>query len=239
MTGRRTILVPGTHGYDGTLVEGGSVRDWFNPLSRFFQCLEARELRPLPFVWSTSVGGIGFGDGDLNGWRSAGLNLFRMAVPHASVSKDFIPGDELIVIAHSHGGQVALAAAAAGLRVALLVTVCTPVRSDVWCGGTDNYCRWETKRKDPCLAHQARPNITRWVHLHGNWKDRWQWRGALFDSWNPLTWFRSQRAYKLADRNHGESVGHDAYLRDPKWFGVLAAALDEAPPWPVEVSDVG
>jgi hypothetical protein len=117
-----------------------------------------------------------------------------------------------VIISHSHGLQPTLCAAAAGLKIDRFIDVCGPVRSDVM-----------------AIAARGRQNIRRWVHLYGGRKDRWQIRGSLFDSLDPRTWFRVQRAHPLADVNRGMSeADHDDYLQDPAWFHVMQDALTEA-----------
>jgi pimeloyl-ACP methyl ester carboxylesterase len=73
------------------------------------------------------------------------------------------PDDQIVLVAHSHGGQVALLATGVlGLPVAGLVTVCTPVRRDVL---------------DMVGNGVPRP----WLHLHSDQADRWQWLGEWGD----------------------------------------------------------
>lgn len=215
---RRCILGPGTFGYKGELALTENMNaDWFCPGHDTYQWLATdMRLQPITFIWDGQIGGIGFGKKDLYGWMAAGVQLAHTAAP-VVCPEMAIPGSELIVIAHSHFTQVALCAAAAGMKIALLVSVCGPVRADMM-----------------DIAKRARPNIQRWVHLHGGRKDRWQIRGSLFDSMNPRDWFKVQRTHPLADINRGLSeADHSVYLRDPAWRWVLREALAEAPVWPV------
>jgi hypothetical protein len=93
--------------------------------------------------------------------------------------------------------QVALFAAASGLKIRTLITVAGPVRKDM--------------RE---VAAKARGNIHRWVHVASDSSDRWQWMGTLFDGKLGII-----REHPLADRNvRIKDVGHSQLLRDPAQF---------------------
>ena len=199
---RPVILVPGTHAWRGD----GRV-DWYNS-AQFLAHLTAHGYEPLdprrPFVWSTDLGGVPFRG--LAVWKAAGLNLYAYAVPPRCPERR-VPAAETVVISHSHGLQVALCAAAEGLKIDTLVDVCGPVRMDL--RGT---------------AGQARPNIRRWVHVHAGRRDRWQWFGTLFDGYLGVV-----REHPLADQNVAvPEADHGQVLRDPRYFHVVTDALEGA-----------
>jgi hypothetical protein len=196
----RVILVAGTHSWDGD----GRI-DWYMPSSNFASYLATQGVQPVfgdghPFTWSTRLGGVGFGSSDLVEWHAAGVNLLNYIVPPLCPEKR-IPAVETNLIVHSHGLQVALFACASGLQVNTLISVGSPVRKDM-----------ET------IARAARPNITRWLHLHSDGSDRWQWIGELFDGR-----FGIVRKNPLADANDFVSkVGHSDLLRNPEHFHLWA-----------------
>ena len=208
----RVVLIAGT----GSWKPG--VQDWFIPGSPFTAFLRAHGVEVVagtngrPFTWSTGVGGIGFGDEDHRVWQGAGENLYDYIVPPFCPDRR-IPIAETNIIAHSHGLQVALYACAAGLGVDTLISVGSPIRKDM-----------------DTTARLARRYIRRWIHVHSDRSDRWQWYGTLFDGA-----FGIKREHPLADVNVGiPKVGHSTILRDPAMFthwqerGLLAA-LQEVP----------
>lgn len=203
----RVILVAGTHAFR----EGKT--DWWQPGSPFAIYLKRHGLAVVgtgpeerPYVWSTDLGGMGLGRGDLQGWRAAGLNLYAYAVPPLCPDAR-IPSRDLAIVCHSHGLQPVLYACAEGLKIGKLVSIGSPVRRDM-----------------ADVAEAARPNIRSWVHLHGDHQDRWQWFGSLFDGhWGIV------RQHPLANVNRGYPVGHGNLVRDPEWFGVVLSAIT----WPL------
>jgi hypothetical protein len=198
--GMRAILIAGTNGWqpDATNPE------WFQPGSAFARFLESNtSIRPVfgpdgtrPFTWSTDLGGVGFGKGDLRVWQSGGVNLYAYAVPPLAPDAR-IPSSDLILIAHSHGLQVALCALAYGLKADRLISIGSPIRKDM-----------------EAITAKARPNVRHWLHVHSDGSDRWQWIGELFDGG-----FRIRRDAPLADRNDFvANVGHSELLRNPANF---------------------
>jgi len=140
------------------------------------------------YNWTTEVDGI-FGRN--RDWETAGdaLRWYAAAKGHTTVN----------VIAHSHGGQVALYAAAGGLRIETLVTVATPVRWDI----------------EPVIT-KARAKITRWIHLRSDSSDLWQWFGEILDG--RFAWPGSVRDFPLADKTVIEGgVGHSGLLEPATW----------------------
>lgn len=197
----RYILVDGTHGEHRE-------NDWSAPGSEFRKRMAVNGLVAVqpPFEWTTALDGLW---GKNVSWQVGGNNLFYHLVPPLCPERA-VPSDELIVIAFSHGVQVALYAFAAGLR-GRLISVCPPIRSDMF-----------------RVAQVARPNILRWLNLYGNWKDVWAVAGAIRDGH-----FGIQRSYPAGFCDTQEKVagGHGAALRDPKilagpqWAGWVAEVL--------------
>lgn len=193
----RTVMIPGTYSW-----RDDKRADWYTQASPFDQYLNAQGIPTvftpdgMPFIWSTNLGGVGFGSGDLIGWAAAGYGLYNFCVPPLCMEKR-IPGNELCVIAHSHALQVVLYAAKFGLKISTLVSVGSPVRRDML-----------------EVAEEARPNIHRWLHLHSDKSDKWQWFGELFDGHLGVV-----REHPLADTNDTvPGVGHSSLLRDPTKF---------------------
>lgn len=167
-----------------------------SPFSGFLQqhgCANLCAKADVPFEWTTNL--------DLfpprhDDWKAGGAALFYFIVP--PLHPEFrVPPEETVVITHSHGLQVALYAAAMGLKIDRLIDVAGPVRKDMM-----------------DVAKTARPNIRRWLHLHSDFSDRMQWLGELFDGH-----FGIVREHPLADENDGvRKVGHGGLLRDPNDF---------------------
>jgi hypothetical protein len=189
----RPILVAGTNAYE----DDGRGR-WYCPESPFAAFLAAHGVAPLfdggagaprPFVWSTALDGI-FSRQHAQ-WSAGGAALAYFATPART-------GTPAAVIAHSHGLQVVLYACAYyGLTLDALVSVGSPVRSDM-----------------AGVAQKARPRIRRWLHLHSDNSDRWQWVGELFDGHLGIV-----REHPLADRNDAvPGVGHTGVLEEPADF---------------------
>lgn len=129
-------------------------------------------------------------------WEIGGMSLRQIA--------ECKPVD--VVITFSHGAQVALYAASEGMRCRL-ITVNPPVRTDM-----------------QAVVAKARPNITRWLNLYGDWKDVWAVLGELGDG--HFGWCRQ---FKEADVNVLVKGPHGAALRDRKftdsWKGWIAEVL--------------
>jgi len=135
------------------------------------------------------------GGRDKNDWRAGGASLYAYIVPPLCPEQRIPPGDTH-VIAHSHGGSVALYAAAAGLKIQTLLTVATPVRRDL-----------------RSVIDAARPNIAYWAHVHSDCSDWWQVLGEAFDGRLGI-----YRAMAQADLNIKiPQAGHSALLHDPRY----------------------
>lgn len=189
------IFVAGTHGWKPEAP--GS--NWSDEGSEFTAFVRSHGVRPAfgngrPYVWSTDIGGIGFGNGDLRLWHASGINLYAYVVPPLCLAWRV---GKVVLVVHSHGLQPALFAAAEGLPVDTLISVGSPIRKDM----------------EP-IAAQARPNIRQWVHVHSDGSDRWQWYGTLFDGRRGIV-----REAPLADTNiRIPRVGHTGILETPAHF---------------------
>lgn len=178
------VLIAGTHGMGSP---------WWRPGSPFAQMLAAEGCRLLGaegngdyFRWSTTLDGV---VGEHDDWRAAaaGLRWYAQAK---------LGGEPVSVVAHSHGGTIALLAAAQGLKLDRLITVATPVRADL---------RAEYRA--------AREMAWLWVHLYSDDSDWWQWAGSWFDgSW------RLRRRMRWAELNlKVPGVGHSGLLDRALW----------------------
>lgn len=171
--------------------------DWTRPSSPFSAFLARHGIlnraaeATHPFVWSTN---LNFGRGHKSDWIAGAYGLLYYHVsPHHPAWR--IPGKDTHLICHSHGGQVALYAAAFGLKVNTLVTVGTPVVRDM---GE--------------IVRLARPNIRRWLHCRSK-RDWWQLLGSVFDG--RLGFYRD---FPQADRSEWMPKGHGNVLRDAELF---------------------
>jgi hypothetical protein len=176
----KVILVAGTWAYD-------EKEAWWKPGSLFHAEGLAHGLDYLddtdPFVWDTKLDGV---KGVNEVWQSAGKSLLWYT--HL---KD--PGSPVSLIAHSHGGQVVAYAAAFGLMIDKVITVATPVRSEV------PYAKLALQSAD-------------WIHIYGGVRDYVQIFGELAaGSFRML-----QRQMPLADSNICESGRDHSQLHDPK-----------------------
>lgn len=197
------LAIPGTWGWRGK--SDGQWYDLASPWSAFmfgqgFEHLRGPDRRP--YVWSTDVNGEQFWrrwfgkSPNVTDWQAAGCNLYAWLVPPlAPQYRQPIETTHLIV--HSHGLQVALFACAEGLKVNTLISVGSPVRSDML-----------------DVARRARPNIGFWLHLHSDGSDRFQWLGEVGDGGLGIV-----RNHPFADQNNTyPGVGHTGILNDARLF---------------------
>lgn len=173
--------------------------DWTEANSHLASFLEgqglvnlAKRVQPA-FDWTTNLDTSAKDDYN---WRTGGLNLFEYDVPPFAPERCW-PPPSTVIVSHSHGLQVVLHAAALGLKIDRFLDFMGPVRSDMM-----------------DVARRARPNIRRWIHVHSDHTDRWQWLGELGDKH-----FGIVRAHPLADQNISlPGVGHSKMLYDPTYF---------------------
>lgn len=181
------LPILGTWAYDGTPDAG----EWWNPGSPFSHYLAMYGLEYLepdePFIWDGHIDGI---DGKRVIWTAAASQLaYRLKR---------LPLERRNLVAHSHGGQVALLAANL-VGINRLVTVATPVRLDM---------------RPSVLGASI---LGGWRHLYSTgWTDYMQLLGSLFDG----AWSLERRFLVPTCQNIGipGGVGHSRLLTDPTVF---------------------
>lgn len=119
--------------------------EWWKPGSKFYYQTVKHGYKVYSFAWTTNLEGV---LGKNEEWDSASERFSRIVPENA------------IIVAHSHGGQIPILAAAKGFKVKSLVTVATPVRGDM-------------------PYKEASKNIAFWSHIYGNYKDYMQILGSL------------------------------------------------------------
>lgn len=201
MISPRALLVQGTWGWGHS-----NDRQWWQAGSDFALFLNRWDIGLIggarPFIWSTSVDGIGwlFKRPTVKHltWQNAGYCLEQyIRPPLLAAFDDYIPLAERNLVGHSHALQVIAYACAGGLKINRLITLGSPIREDM----ADVY-------------KAARPNIGAWLHVHSDGSDRIQWFGELFDGHLGIV-----RAAPLADRNvRIDKVSHSKLLNDAGEF---------------------
>ena len=195
--------VHGTWGFDGVPTPD----EWTHPLSALSQFLRTQGLaaRP-PFYWSGGLDGLFWpwmrtSERKHLTWMTAGIALAERLRS--------LPLRDRTVFAHSHGGNVALYAAAQGVYIPVLITFMMPIREDML-----------------EIVKKARPCLSTWIHVHSDTSDRVQWMGELLDHHLGIVrgaiWKVKGHVVEAADRNMQiPKVGHSALLTDPakfKWW---------------------
>jgi pimeloyl-ACP methyl ester carboxylesterase len=183
----RYLAISGTWAYDTEL----GADEWWNPQSAWCRYLAQHGMTYLepdePYCWDGHIDGI---RGKKVVWTAAASQLaYRLRR---------VPLEDRNLVAHSHGGQVALLTAAV-LPINRLVTVATPVRKDM---------------RDTALHAQIRGG---WRHLYSvGWSDYMQLLGSLFDG----AWSLERRFLVPTCQNVGipGGVGHSRLLNDPALF---------------------
>jgi hypothetical protein len=177
------IPVQGTDSWD----EDEANCQWWERGSEFTRHLAAENLvlhARTPFEWSTSLDGIP---------TRRNHQIWKGAAKHLVCHLERVPLDERNIIAHSHGGQVVFYALSYGLRINNLVTVGTPVRSDM-----------------ERVVLSALGNMNYWHHIYDNCKDFTAIMGSLFDGK-----FRIRHNFDLADTSDNiKGIGHSKILND-------------------------
>lgn len=184
------VLVAGTHGSKAT------DHEWWMAGSPFHCYLQEQDCdtysKAVPFIWSTDL----VVAGDHSDWKAGGQALYYyLSAPLRPECR--IPGKDTHIISHSHGLQVVLYAAKAGLKIDTLVDVSGPFRKDML-----------------PIAEKARLNIRRWLHIHSGCRDWWQAFGGWFDGELGI-----RRDHPLADVNVCvNDADHTSVLIDPSYF---------------------
>jgi hypothetical protein len=183
---RKVILVEGTWG-----------GDWAKPGSAFRQFLRAHGIETRRFEgWTESIDGVPnvLESGKHADWIAGGkaFGYYMRDVPYEDAN----------IIVHSHGLQPVLYYAAATKRpIRRLISICSPVRSDM-----------------RVVALQAVPKIGRWRHVHSNGGDLMQLAGELFDG--HLGWTRDWHLPGVSnvDNLTIPGIGHSKLLNDPTFY---------------------
>lgn len=217
MTLTPLIVVPGTWEWPAPSTSESPI--WYQPHSLFSDYLASRGWALAsddgrPFVWSTRATGYQLWDRLLGrraqmqaDWAAAAENLYAWVVPPRAPERR-LPPEQTTILTHSHGLQVALLAAARGLKIQTLIDICGPVRKDI------------RAYLDPAI----RANIGYWWHLHADRSDWWQILGGIGDGSLGI-----QRSHPDADLNQRlPQAGHSRLLRDRAWMPLLDSALDWA-----------
>lgn len=166
------------------------------------------------FEWDTDLAGAGwrslfFMKPSYRDWIASGGSL----CDHV---EGFLPPLETNIVAHSHGLEVALVAAALGLKINCLVSVMSPPRLDV---------TMLLDGVDINVLQAARPNINWWMHLYSDPTDKWARRGMFG---NGKIEIRPNFSHPWADLNGNgrgtnrfiPGVGHSGVLNDEKLFEI-------------------
>lgn len=199
----RYIPVPGTWGWNDA---------WYSdPASDFIVTLALQGFAPIraadgrPFRWSTELDGVMF-------WRrhaqwQAGADALVYFCEH-------LPYEDRNLIAYSHGGAVALMAAASGFKIRSLTTISTPCRNDIG-------------------AREALAHLGFWQHIYdADWDPSATW-GGLFDfDWSLDRTFKhlgaNLRRYPM------KGIGHGKILTDARYL-----QLWDSEPWLENIRAVG
>ena len=169
-------------------------RSWWpndSPFNAFMRRQGFELARPYrPFYWTGGLDGVPvFANG--NDWEAGRENFIDYC--------EALPYEWRNVIGHSHGGQIILGAAAAGLQLRSVILIGTPVRKEV-----------EEK-----IAPEAVKNIGRCLHLVDARFDKMGLLGAVLDR---RISFRRTFDVDGIDSRKVKGIGHSGLLYEPKLF---------------------
>lgn len=162
------------------------------------------------FVWSTNLVKpqlwkrlVGM-QVSIKDWEAGAVNDLHFHQPPTVEPQFHLRGNALHQMGHSHGGNPPYIAAAIGLHINVLITVCTPIRWDV----IDRY------------GAEASTRIGYHIHYWSE-NDRTQRAGGLGDGRRS-----TDREHPTAHRNIRlpEAVGHSGLLTNPSHFHYLEYA---------------
>jgi hypothetical protein len=177
------IPIPGTDAWD----EDENNYQWYERGSSFVRYMATQNLvlhavGHLP--WSTSLDGIPTRRNHI---------IWKGAAKHLLCHLERVPLKERNIVAHSHGGNVVFHATAYGLQINNLITVGTPVRSDM----------------EPFIL-KGLGNIGYWHHICDSKTDKVSIWGALFDGK-----LRMKHTFDLCDSQDDiAGIGHSKILND-------------------------
>lgn len=198
--------VLGTHGSRTAYPD-----QWVHPESPFSRYLKTQGFSPArpgrPFRGSTTdLDGVPvFADG--NDWEAGAYAWIDYLQAVGLVDEYLNPLEYFVAFVHSHGGQLALIAAAEGLKIPALVMVGTPVRKEI----------------EETVAPKAVANIGVCLHLCDA---RWDFiglAGAVLD-WR----FSLRRTFRVKgiDSQKVNGVGHSGLYVTPEDFEKWPPFLD-------------
>lgn len=153
-----------------------------------------------PFSWSGDLDGAFAGKRSQTDWEAAGRSLryYMQDVPYANRN----------ILAHSHGLQVALFAAAQGVKFRRLISIGGPVRTDM-----------------AAIAKRGRKNLGPWLAVYSPW-DLVQIVGGICIDFTPEI---PKQKQPLANVNLAiPRVGHSGLLSDTRHIPTL---IREVLPW--------
>lgn len=214
----RLTLGPGTHAIKGGLRSRGS---WFHDGSEICEFFFDHGIACSYFPWPTALAGIEFWrpwfgwQPDLADWEVPALNAKERFQPSEVAPIHWPRPSRIHWLVHSHGINPVLIACAFGLRINVLVSVCSPVRIDV----LEKY------------GEMARKNIGYHLHYYSN-GDKVQFAGGLGDghlgvirdfdySKDGRVIYRRDEAVVLPDE-----AGHSGLLNDVKYRPELLTAVE-------------
>lgn len=165
---------------------------WWRDGSPWTQFMAGHGIAPLvpadPFYWSTDLGHTA--------WLSGGQALKWYGDLY--IHRFSTAGIRIIV--HSHGLQPALHAARLGLPIDTLVSLSSPIRTDM----------------ELTVVDEARPSIRRWLHVRAQEFDLMDWAGSLFDGGG---WDLHRHIPTKADLTDTvPGISHSNIIVDPSWF---------------------
>jgi hypothetical protein len=181
------LTISGTHGWN----EDDNRFEWWERGSFFEQHLKKQNLilhARSPFEWSTALDGI---------LARRNHAIWKSAAKHLICHLERVSLCERNIVAHSHGGQVVFYALSYGLQINNLVTVGTPVRSDM-----------------ELIVLRGLGNLAYWHHIYDSSSDMTAILGTLFDGK-----LRVRHHFDLADSNDDvKGIGHSRILYDPRYI---------------------
>jgi pimeloyl-ACP methyl ester carboxylesterase len=189
------IPIGGTDSWD----EDENNYQWWERGSEFNRFMATQNLilhARTPFEWSTCLDGVPF----LPGISKRNNHIiWKSAAKHLICFLERVPLEERNIVAHSHGGNVTFYALSYGLQINNLITVGTPVRSDM-----------------EAVVLKGLGNCAYWHHIYDSSKDMTSVLGALFDGK-----IRVRHNFDLADTSDNvKGIGHSAILNDYKFISL-------------------
>jgi len=185
----RYVPIAGTHGWRDAWWSSDKSPFALMMANNGFSVIRTRDGRS--FRWSTDLNGLKFWARNSD-WEAGADALFYFLENVAYRDRN--------LIAHSHGGQVALLAASQGLKIRTLTTVGTPIRADI-------------------PVDDARRNVGLWQHIYDKHRDWFALLGQMGDREIIL-----RRSFRLSGVLNFPLVGirHTGVLRDETLLSLWA-----------------